>query len=74
MNGSKLESIQWVKGLGVTIPSSLKFSQQCDDPVGKVNRILQRDDPVGKVNTILGFINRNFSFKIYTKLYHCISA
>ncbi len=50
MNGVKLESVQCVKHLGVTIASSLKFSQQYKDAVGKANRML-------------GFINRNFSFK-----------
>ncbi len=50
MNGVKLESVQCVKDLGVTIASSLKFCQQCKDAAGKANRML-------------GFINRNFSFK-----------
>ena len=50
MNGTKFESVQCVKDLGVRITSSLKFSQQCKDAAGKANRML-------------GFINRNFSFK-----------
>ncbi len=50
MNGTKLESIQSVRDLGVTAASTLKFSQQCKDAAGKANRML-------------GFINRNFSFK-----------
>ncbi len=50
MNGTKLESVQCVKDLGVSVASSLKFSQQCKDAAGKANRML-------------GFINRNFSFK-----------
>ncbi len=50
MNGTKLESVQCVKDLGVSIASNLKFSQQCKDAAGKANRML-------------GFINRNFSFK-----------
>ncbi len=50
MSGTKLESVQCVKDLGVTVASSLKFSQQCKDAAGKANRML-------------GFINRNFSFK-----------
>ncbi len=50
MNGTNLESVQYVKDLGVTIASSLKFSQQSKDAVGKANRML-------------GFMNRNFSFK-----------
>ncbi len=50
INGTKLESVQCVRDLGVTIASSLKFSQQCKDAAGKANRML-------------GFINRNFSFK-----------
>ncbi len=50
MNGGKLESLQCVKDLGITVASNLKFSQQCKDVAGKANR---------KV----GFINRNISFK-----------
>ncbi len=50
MGGVKLESIQWVKDLGVTITSNLKFSQYCKEAACKANRML-------------GFINRNFSFK-----------
>ncbi len=40
MNSPKLESVQCVKDLGVTVTSSLKFSQQCKDAAGKANRIL----------------------------------
>ncbi len=50
MNGAKLESVQCVKVLGVTVTSTLKFSQQCKDAATKANGIL-------------GFINRNISFK-----------
>ncbi len=50
MNGTKLESVQCVKDLGVSVASSFKFSQQCKDAAGKVNRML-------------GFIHRNISFK-----------
>ncbi len=50
MNGTKIESVQCVKDLGVTIAFSLKFSQQCKEAAGKANRMF-------------GFINRNFSFK-----------
>ncbi len=50
MNGVKFDRVQWVKDLGVSIASNLKFSQQCKDAAGKANRML-------------GFINRNFSFK-----------
>ncbi len=50
VNGTKLESVQCIKVVGVAIASSLKFSQQCKDAAGKVNRML-------------GFINRNFLFK-----------
>ncbi len=50
MNSVNLESIPFIKDLGVTIASVLKFSQQCKDAAGKANRML-------------GFINRNFSFK-----------
>ncbi len=51
-----------MKDVGVTVVSSLKFSQQCKDAAGKANRML-------------GFINRNISFKtkdvflpVYTSL------
>ncbi len=50
MIGTKLESVQCVKGLGVKIASSLKFSQQCKNSAGKATRML-------------GFINKNLSFK-----------
>ncbi len=50
INDVKLENVQCVSDLGGTIASSLKFSQQCKDAVGKANRML-------------GFINRNLSFK-----------
>ncbi len=49
INGSKLESAQCVKDLGVSVASNLKFSQQCKNATGKANRML-------------GFINGNFSF------------
>ncbi len=62
MNGTKIESVQCVKDLGVSVASSLKFFQQCKDATGKANRMLD-------------FINRNISFKtkdlilpIYTSL------
>ncbi len=47
MNGIKLRSVQCVKDLGITIPSSLKLFQQYKDAASKVNRML-------------GFISRNF--------------
>ncbi len=50
MNGVKLDSVQCVKDLSVSIASNLKFSQQCKDAASKANRML-------------GFINRNLSFK-----------
>ncbi len=50
MNGTELESVQYVKDRDVTIASNLKFSQQCKEGAWKANRLL-------------GFINRNFSFK-----------
>ncbi len=50
MNGVKLDSVQCVKDLGVSIASNLKFSRQCKDAAGKAKRML-------------GIINRNFSFK-----------
>ncbi len=50
MNSNKLEGVQCVKDLGVSVAFSLKFSQQCKDTAGKANRML-------------GFINRNISFR-----------
>ncbi len=47
MNDTKIESIQCIKDLGVTVVSSHKFSQQCKDAAYRANRML-------------GFINRNF--------------
>ncbi len=47
MDGTKIENVQCAKDLGVTIASSLKFSQQCKETAGKTKRIL-------------GFMNRNF--------------
>ncbi len=50
MNGTNIESVQCVKDLGVTIVSSLSFSQQCKEAAGNANRMLE-------------FISKNFSFK-----------
>ncbi len=50
MNGTKIESVECVKDLGITIVCSLKFSQQCKEATGKASRML-------------GFINRNILFK-----------
>ncbi len=50
MSGEKLESVHYVKDLGVTIASNLKFSQQCKNAAGRANRML-------------GIIKRHFSFK-----------
>ncbi len=49
MSGTKIESLQCGKDLGVTVASTLKFSQQCKGAAGKANRMV-------------GLINRNFSF------------
>ncbi len=50
VSSEKLESVHYVKDLGVTITSNRKFSQQCKEAAGKANRML-------------GFIKRNSSFK-----------
>ncbi len=50
MSGEKLESVHCIKGLGVTITSNLKLSQQCKEAADKANRML-------------GFIKRNLSCK-----------
>ncbi len=62
--GVKLESVQCVKDLGVTITSNLKFSQHCKDIACKDNRML-------------GLININFSFKtknIILPMYVCLAT
>ncbi len=51
MRCEKLESVQCVKDLGVTVVSNIKFSQQCKEAVGKANRML-------------GFINNFFLSRI----------
>ncbi len=45
-----MNGVQRVKDVGVTIASSLKFSEQCKEAAGNANRMM-------------GFINRIFSFK-----------
>ncbi len=63
MNDTKLESVQCVKNLGVTVAFYLKFLQQCKDAAGEAN-------------SMLGFINRNISFKnkdIFLPLYIIIA-
>ncbi len=50
VSGVKLESVQCVKDLDVTIASNLKFSLNCKEAVCKANRMLS-------------FMKRNFSFK-----------
>ncbi len=50
LNSVKLDSVQCVKDLGVSIAPNLKFSQQCKEAADKANRMLD-------------FINRNLSFK-----------
>ena len=40
MSGVKLESVQCVKELGVTIVSNLKLSHHCKDTAGKANIIM----------------------------------
>ncbi len=40
MNGAKHESVHCVKDLGITVVSSLNFSQQCKEAAGKANRTL----------------------------------
>ncbi len=50
MNGVKLDSVQYVKDLGVSTASNFKVSRQCKDAASKANRMM-------------GFINSNFSFK-----------
>ncbi len=40
MNVTKIESVQCVENLGISITSSVKFSQQCKEAAGKANRML----------------------------------
>ncbi len=56
MNSFKLESVQCVKELGMTIGLILKFSQQCKDVAGKAKRML-------------AFIYTNFFKNIILPLY-----
>ncbi len=53
MNDAKLESLQCVKDLDVTVASSFKFSQEYKDAAGKANRMLS-------------FINSNSRLKLKT--------
>ncbi len=46
----KIKSVHSVKDLGVTVTSTLKFSQQCDESVKKANRMM-------------GLLKRNVSFE-----------
>ncbi len=39
-NGFKIESVQCVKDIGITIASRLKVSQKCKDAARKANRML----------------------------------
>ncbi len=50
MNDVKLDSVQCVKDLVVSIAANLKFCQQCKDAASNANRML-------------GFINKNLSIK-----------
>ncbi len=50
MCGVKLKSVQCANDLGVKIVTNLKFPQQCNTFVNKVNRML-------------GFTERNVSFR-----------
>ncbi len=52
---TKFESLQFVNNLGVTVVSSIKFSQQCKDDAGKANRMLD-------------FINRKCRLKLKLQL------
>ncbi len=40
MRGVKIKSVHSVRDLGVTVTSNLKFSQQCNESVIKVNRLI----------------------------------
>ncbi len=62
MNGTKLESVQCVKFLGVCITSSLKFSVQCNDAVVISIRV------VGFIKINLSFKNRNVILPLYISL------
>ncbi len=57
MSGVKLESVQCVKDLGVTITSNLKFSQQC-----KANRML------GFIKRIFSFKNKDMVLPMHLSL------
>ncbi len=56
MKGTKLESVQCVKELGVTVAST----QQCKDAAGKANRML------GFIDRNFSFKNKNVILPLYT--------
>ncbi len=62
MSGEKLESVQCVKDLDVTITSNLKFSQQCKEAAGKGNRML------GSINRFFSFKNKGIILLLYNSL------
>ncbi len=62
MNGTKFQSVQSIKDLGISIASSLKFSQQCKDAAGKANRMLSF------INRIFSLKNRDIILPLYISL------
>ncbi len=61
ISGAKLESVQCMKDLGVSVASRLNFSQQSKDAAGKANRML-------------GYINKNMSFKTKDVILHLYTS
>ncbi len=53
----KLDSVQCVKDLGASIASNLEFSHQCNDSVGKVNKMLLQEQKHNS-NTVYQLIVR----------------
>ncbi len=62
MNDIKLESVQCVKDLGVSVASSSKFSQQCKDATSKANRMLDF------ININILFQTKDVILPLYTNL------
>ncbi len=62
MNCVELESVQYVKYVGVGITSSLKSSQKRKDAAGKANRML------GSINTNFSFGNKDMILPLFATL------
>ncbi len=62
MSGVKLESVQYVQNLGVTIASNLKFSQKWKDAAGESSRML------ALISKFFSFKNEDIILPLYISL------